>query len=52
MIYTADYPRAIAFYRDRLGLKVVDEYSTVALPGPRPDADGRITRSVLESKRV
>lgn len=26
MIYTADYPRALEFYRDRLGFKLLDEY--------------------------
>ena len=26
MIYTANYPRALEFYRDRLGFKLVDEY--------------------------
>lgn len=26
MIYTADYPRALHFYRDRLGFELIEEY--------------------------
>jgi catechol 2,3-dioxygenase-like lactoylglutathione lyase family enzyme len=26
MIYTADYPRALRFYRDQLGFRVIEEY--------------------------
>ncbi len=33
MIYTADYARALAFYRDVLGFRLLDEY---------PDAYGRL----------
>src|SRR5687767_10416151 len=26
MIYTSDYPRALGFYRDLLGFRLIDEY--------------------------
>ncbi|MBL9080007.1 MAG: VOC family protein [Planctomycetes bacterium] len=48
MLYTRDLERALGFYRDRLGFRVVDEYPGAYARLAAPKGNGTIAIHVLE----
>lgn len=48
MLYTRDLPRSLAFYRDQLGFKVVDEFPNAYARLVAPKGKGTLAIHVLE----